>query len=455
MHKIKKGLDIPISGEPVQEISQGKPVDRVALLGSNYVGMRPSMLVSVGDTVKIGQPVFECKKTEGVHYTAPAAGEVVEINRGDKRAFVSLVIRVADSEEQVAFEHFKGGAAPESLSSGSIKSLLLESGLWTALRTRPYSKVPAPDSSADALFICAMDTNPLALDPSVVIEHSRDDFQTGVAVLARLMGDKKVFVCHKSGTQYPLPNMENVESKEFGGKHPAGLVGTHIHFINPVGGGGRTVWHLDYQDVIAVGKLFSSGKLNMERVVSLAGPLVVKPRLVSTRVGAYLSHLVSGELMEEREGVEARAISGSILHGDHATGACAYLGRYHRQVTVIAEGRDRELLGWLSPGVDKYSLKRTFASSLFRNRPLPFNTNRQGSHRSMVPVGCFEKVMPLNILPTQLLRSLVTGDVDTAEKLGCLELDEEDLALCTFVSPGKTDFGPALRDSLSLIEKEG
>ena len=240
---------------------------------------------------------------------------------------------------------------------------------------------------------------------------------------------------------------------EFEGPHPAGLVGTHIHFLDPVGPT-KTVWHLDYQSVIAIGALFTSGKLSVERVVSLAGSMITHPRLVRTRVGASLGDLIRGQV---KDGKEVRVISGSVLFGRQAEGWSDYLGRFSNQVTVIAENREREFMGWINPMGNKFSFLNVLMSSLpkERGRKLSFSTTKYGSPRAIVPVGVFEDVLPMDILPTQLLRYLVVGDTDMAQSLGCLELDEEDLALCTFVDPGKHDFGPVLRTNLTQIEKEG
>lgn len=447
MVHIKRGLDVPISGEPVQTISPAPTTKTVALTGPNFIGMKPSMLVNVGDEVRIGQPLFACKKTEGVVYTSPAGGKVTEINRGEKRAFQTVVIEVSSEESHVNFENFKS-KEPKDLNREEVTSLLVESGLWTALRTRPFSKVPAVGSVPSSIFVNAMDTNPLCADPQVVIDEHSTDFRNGIKVLTQLT-DGKVHLVKKRGSSIEGPNCNDVQVHEFSGVHPAGLVGTHIHFIDPVHSK-KTVWHMGYQDVIAVGKLFATGKLFLERVVSLAGPQVKSPKLLKTRIGANLQDITHGELKEG----ENRVVSGSILNGRMSNAPFFFLGRYDNQVTAVAEGRQREFLGWQMPGFKKFSVTRTYIGKLF-NKKFDMDTNINGSYRAMVPVGVFEKMMPLDMLPTQLLRALLTNDTDLAQQLGCLELDEEDLALCTFASVGKTDFGPVLRQNLTTIEKEG
>ena len=447
MIKIKKGLNLPIAGLPEQQIHDGPAIPFVALLGEEYVGMRPSMLVQEGDKVLKGQPLFEDKKNPGVFFTAPASGTVTAIHRGERRVLQSLVIEV-QGDEQVVFERF----APESLAKlprETVQAQLLASGLWTALRTRPFSKTPQPASTPAAIFVTAMDTNPLAADPQPIIRTNREMFDAGLTLLSRLT-DGKVHVCQAGGGKLGGHPAGQVTFNEFAGPHPAGLVGTHIHFLEPVSLQ-KTVWHLNYQDVIAIGKLFVEGELWTERVIALAGPQVKKPRLIRTRLGASLEVLTAGELAEG----ENRIVSGSVLSGTQAVGPRAWIGRFHLQVTALKEGREKELFGWVMPGADKYSITRTTLGHFLKRKLFNFSTDTNGGERAMVPIGNYERVMPLDILPTMLLRDLLAGDTDSAQALGCLELDEEDLALCTYVCPGKYEYGPVLREVLTRIEQEG
>ena len=446
MITIKKGLDLPISGVPTQVIDDGNTVTKVALLGEEYVGMRPTMHVRVGDDVKKGQILFEDKKNSGVKFTAPASGKVIEVNRGEKRVLQSVVIEVA-GDDQVTFEKFDANKLA-SLPREQVVNQLVESGMWTAFKTRPFSRVPAIDSSTKAIFVTAIDTNPLAANPEVVISEQADAFVAGLDLLSGVT-DGKVYVC-KTGTSLPRSSQGNVEEHVFDGPHPAGLVGTHMHHLFPVNKE-NVAWSINYQDVIALGKLFTTGELFTDRVISLAGPVVNKPRLVRTRMGACLTELANNEMMPG----EVRLLSGSVLSGTQASGPHGYLGRYHVQVSALREGRDKELFGWAMPGKNRFSVTRSFLGHLFSNQLFNMTTSTNGSDRAMVPIGNYEKVMPLDIEPTLLLRDLCAGDNDSAERLGALELDEEDLALCTFVCPGKYEFGPLLRECLDTIVKEG
>ena len=458
VHTIKKGLDLPISGEPVQEIEAAPSATRVALLAQNYQFMKPRMHAAVGDRVKRGQLLFEDRKTDGVRFTSPGAGVVAAINRGDRRSFQSMVIELSDGEREgrptdddfAAFESFVGKEV-SALDADQVRALLVESGQWAGLRTRPFSKIPGPMETCHSIFVTAMDTNPLTADPEVVMAGRQEDFNRGLVALTKLT-DGPVYLCCSPTSTLGGANLAGVQVEHFQGKHPAGLAGTHIHALDPVNRD-KTVWYVGYQDVAAMGALFATGRLDVGRVVALGGPVVKRPRLLATRFGAAIKPLVENEL---HAGVN-RVVSGSVLDGYAARGEVfGFLGRYANQVSCLAEGNERKFLGWLWPGFDRFSVSRAFGSALRgRSARYEFTTTTNGAHRAMVPIGLFEKLMPLDIMPTFLLRSLLMNDLERAEALGCLELDEEDLALCAYVSPGKENFGPALRRNLLEIWKEG
>lgn len=449
MIKLKRGLDVPISGEPTQVVSANSENRRcrsVAVLGIDYIGLKPTMEVKEGEKVKLGQSLFADKKKPKVKFTAPGAGTVSAINRGEKRALISVVIDL-EGDDALTFNAYPQQKL-NSLDREQVVENLLASGLWTALRTRPYSHVADPDSEPASIFVTAMNSSPLAADPAVILAGDEEAFRDGLVVLSHLAN--KIFVCKSPSLSLPDTGCANVYSEDFAGPHPSGLAGTHIHFLDPVSDK-KTVWTIDYQDVIGIGKLFLNGRLNVERVISLAGPQVENPRLVKTRIGANIDELVAGELLDG----DNRIISGSVLSGRAVSGVNAYLGRYHQQVSALREGREREFLSYLRPGVEKHSVMNMFLSKLVANKKFAFTTTTNGSERAMVPTGNFEAVMPLDILPTQLLRALIVGDTEMAQALGCLELDEEDLALCTYVCSGKYEYGALLRDNLTRIEKEG
>jgi Na+-transporting NADH:ubiquinone oxidoreductase subunit A len=444
--QIRKGLDLPISGKPEQKVRQGSLVNHVALVGDDYIGMKPTMLVDVGDRVKTGQLLFSDKKNKGVTFTSPGCGEVIAINRGAKRKFESLVINLA-GEDNIRFLD-PSDLAVESTSPEEIRKLLIDSGMWTSFRTRPYGKIPPVDSSPASLFITAIDTSPLAPNPQVIIALSPEEYQLGLRIVRRLFEEVPTHYCTGRVKLLPAEESSTIEHWSFQGPHPAGLPSTHIHFIDPVHED-RTVWHIGYQDVIALGHLFTTGYLQTEKIVSLAGPAVNNPSLITTRVGASLPELCEQETSQE----SLRILSGSVLSGREATGNYTFLGRYHNQVSLLKESNGRSFCNWLRPGADRFSIKPLFLSALQKQLSLPFNTALWGGKRAIYPLGTYDQVMPLDIIATSLLKALATGDTEKSKDLGCLELIEEDLALCGFVCPGKNEFGTALRQVLTAIER--
>lgn len=454
LHQIRRGLDLPANGAPRGDVEAGAQVSRVALLAADYVGLRPTLRVQVGDAVRRGQLLFEDKKNPGVRYTAIGDGKVVAIHRGERRALLSLVIELTSAERAGRgaggrFESYTG-QHPGAMQRDRVRALLVESGQWVALRQRPFSRVPDPDTAPAAIFVTVVDSHPLAPDPSLALTGREGDFERGLAALGKLT-DGPVYVCTRPGFEVPLPSPGDFRHEQFRGPHPAGTAGLHMHLLTPVSRQ-RTVWWIGYQEVLAIGRLFADGNLDVQRTVALCGPGVERPRVVRTRLGAGLDELTRGALVAG----EQRVISGSAIHGRTAAGeVLGYLGRHHNQVTVLPEDRRREFLGWLAPGLGTHSVTRTFLSTLVPGKTFDFTTSTQGSDRAIVPIGVYERVFPFDMPPSYLLRALASGDVEQAENLGALELDEEDLALCSYVCPGKHDYGSYLRHVLASIEKEG
>lgn len=444
-----RGLDLPILGAPQPRIvGTASLVPRVALLGGDYVGMRPTLAVAEGQRVRRGQLLFEDKKTPGVRYTAPGAGIVTAIHRGERRFMLAVEIRLEGEDGGDADERFETFARAQlaGLTREQVQAQLVAAGEWPAIRTRPFGKVPVPGSVPAAIFVPLIDTQPLAPDPELIVGERVEDFRDGLALLTRLT-DGPVWVCRREGSALPSFAGGQVREESFAGPHPAGNPGTHIHFLDPVHAK-KTVWVVGYQDVVAFGRLFTTGRLHTERVVALAGPQVEDPCLVRVRVGANLDDLTAGRLKPG----DNRIVSGSVLNGRIARGPTAFLGRLANQVSVLREGRERELLGYLSPGRDRHSALNIYLSRWLPGTRFAATTTTNGSERAMVPLGQYEAVMPLDILATPLLRALAVGDTETAQALGALELVEEDLALCSYVCAGKYEYGPILRDNLDRIE---
>jgi len=450
MIKIKKGLNIPINGEPTEDINVSKNCRSVAILGDDYVGMKPTMLVEEGEEVKLGQPLFEDKKNPGVIFTSPAGGKVESINRGERRALQSVVIEISKTEQSVEFNSYSDTEISQ-VSTEEIRKQLIDSGMWTSFRTRPYSKIPNINSLPANLFISALDTQPLSPNPEFIINLKIEDFNFGLKVLRKLL-DCPIHISFGDNSSLPINEDDNINLHTFSGPHPAGLVGTQMHFISPASLSNIN-WSLGYQDVIAIGELFKTGQINVQRIVSIAGPQVVNPSYFQTRLGACTDEITAGELTQR----ENRIISGSVISGREAIGPYAYLGRYHNQISVVAEpnSKDREFMNWLTPGPRKFSKIPLFLSSFFPNKIFKFKALMNGSDRPIVPIGVYEEVLPLKVLPAMLLRNVVLMDTEKIQALGGLELDEEDLSLCSFVCPGKYDFGSLLRAGLTKIELEG
>jgi Na+-transporting NADH:ubiquinone oxidoreductase subunit A len=442
---LKRGLNIPILGSPEQKIYTGQNPKTLAVLGTDFEGLKPKMFIAEGDKVKRGTPLFCHKDFPEIMYVSPCKGHIKSINRGERRTLLSVVIAIENlSDNGINFIELHNKIKPEVK---FIKKCLLDSGLWSSFLTRPYSKVPSPNSEPSSIFITAMDTEPLCPDADLIINNNLDAFKEGVKKIS-LLTKGNVFTCKKKDSPIEI---ENFKTYEFNGPHPAGLAGTHMHFLDPPSIE-KTVWSIGYQDVIAIGKLFISGFLDIERVVSICGPLAKSPRLIKTYMGAALDDLLKNEFLNNDP---CRVISGSVLSGNIAEGALSFLGRYSRQITLIKEDEEKISFGWIKPQPNKFSIMPVLISALRRSKLFNLTSNLNGGRRAMVPTGIFETLMPQDFLPTQLLRSLVVMDTDVAQSLGALELDEEDLALVTFACPAKYEYGSALRDSLKKIEKEG
>ncbi|EBA15382.1 Na(+)-translocating NADH-quinone reductase subunit A [Roseobacter sp. SK209-2-6] len=414
-------------------------------MGSDYLGLKPRLAVQEGDVVAAGTPVFANKDTAAAQVVSPVAGRVKAVNRGARRVLISVEIEV----DPAAAEPVDFSAVGDVTTAEGLAERLCAAGLWTSFLTRPYSKVPDPESRPAALFVTAIESEPLAADAALIIKEQKEAFAAGLKAVA-MLSEGKTYLCQGAGEALPGADLPGVEAASFEGPHPAGLAGTHMHFLEPPTAA-KTVWSIGYQDVIAIGHLLLTGKINSERVIALSGPLVGQPRLLRTIQGASMADLTVGGIDTS---VPARMISGSILSGRAGEGADGYLGRYARQVTVIEEDQKQIPMGWIRPMASKYAVQPVLGS-LFSKKLYALTSNLNGGRRAMVPTGTFEELMPQDFLPTQLLRALLVMDTDQAQALGALELDEEDLGLVGFACPAKYEYGLALRDSLTKIEKEG
>jgi len=414
---IRRGRDIPFPGAPAQALRDGAPVGAVALQGSDFSSLRPFFHVEVGDKVAEGQPILIDRRRPEIAFVSPASGTIVALNRGHRRTLDSVVVRV-NGEQAKTF------SPPRRPDNASVRSLLLESGQWPAFRTRPFERIPDPSAVPAAIFVTAMSTEPLSANAAVVLQPHVEQFKAGLEAI-RHLASGPLFVCRGADPGYPAIDADDqVRVVEFGGPHPAGLPGTHIHFLRPAGRQ-RQVWHICYQDVIAVGHLMQTGRIWTQRVISMAGPAVRAPGLVRTCLGADLNDLLADELTEG----DVNVISGSVLSGRPAH----YLGRYHAQVTALRTRQPER----------KYGITASLAEFL-----------RRCEAASIIPIAAYDNVMPLDIFAVPLLRALSIGDIETAESLGCLELAEDDMQLLSHVCPARLDYGALLRRTLNEIEKQ-
>lgn len=442
---LRKGLTLPITGAPGDGIHDASAVKTVAVVGADYIGLKPRIAVAEGDVVAAGAPIMAHKDTPEAKVVSPVSGRIKAIHRGARRKLLSVEIEV-DAAAATPVDFSTVGDA--STRDGLVERLCA-AGLWTSFRTRPYSKVPESDATPAAIYVNAMDTEPLSADAAVIITDAGDAFAKGLAAVAMLT-EGATYLCQEQGAKIAGADIAGVTAVAFSGPHPAGLAGTHMHFLEPPTAT-KTVWTIGYHDVIAIGRLLETGQIDASRVVALTGPMCANPRLVRTIDGASLTELTAGEIAGE---APVRLVSGSILSGYAGVDAEAYLGRYARQVTVIEEDHKQIPMGWIRPMPSKFSVLPVLGSA-FSKKLFPLTSNLNGGRRAMVPLGTFEQLMPQDFLPTQLMRALLVMDTDEAQKLGALELDEEDLGLIGFACPAKYEYGEALRDSLTKIEREG
>ena len=434
MIRISKGLDLPISGSPSLNISDEPKVSNVALLSNDFVGMKPTMLYKEGDHVKGGEKIFEDKKNIGVSFTSPGSGIIRSINRGDKRKFISIEIELDKDEDLLEFD-----------TSQSFKDLLINSGLWNSFRTRPFNRTPNVNDKPNAIFINCCDTNPLSVDPFNIINYDQELFNLGLnAVCNEFNCD--IYVSYQND-QFIRAN-DSVIYNQFSGPHPSGLTSTHISILNPVNIN-KTVWTLNYQDIISFGYLLKNKILRTTKIISLAGPSVFEPSLIKARINGNIDQITAGKV-----DANSRIISGSVLHGHKSDGVMNYLGFYDSQISAIPDEVNEIFMNWLMPGSNLHSKLNVFLSSFVKPKEFIFNTSIGGGNRAIVPINSYEEVIPMDILVTQLLKSLVVADTEMAIDLGMLELIPEDLALCSYVCPSKYDYSSILMDNLNKVYSE-
>lgn len=445
--RTRKGRNIPLKGQAEKNISDLPLPKRVGIQPKDFRGLNPRVAVKVNDTVKVGTPILTDKVIEGVQVVSPVSGKVVAINRGDKRALIYIVIESDGKQEKISFATFSENQIA-SLDVAKVKTQLLNSGMWVALRQRPFSKIAHPHDTPKSIFVHAMNTEPLAPDYDFILSEYQSVFQVGLDVLTKLTsGDVHLCVDHQAKSS-ALTQAKNVRSHQFSGPHPCGNVSTHIFHIDPIQKG-EIVWYIEAWDVVRIGTLFLTGCYSEEKYVAVTGESAVRRYYAKTVEGAPMQDLLDGCDFEK-----TRCVSGSVLSG-RDVGKQGFVGFYHSQVTAIPEGGRREFLGWMRPGLKKYTFSRTYLSALRSHEEFSLDTGLKGGERAIVLNHIYDDLITLQIPTFFLLRAILSGDIDESEKLGILECDEEDFALCTFACPSKTEVGQIIRHGLDIIEKEG
>lgn len=442
--KLKKGLDIPLEGKPVREVADAPKSEYYALIPDDFHGVIPKIAVKAGDHVDAGTPLMYDKNRPEVKFVSPVSGEVVAVNRGERRKVLDITIKSDNKQTSVDFGKFE----LSGLSGEQVKELLLNAGLFPFIKQRPYDVIANPEVQPRDIFVSAWDSAPLAPDFAFVLKGEENNFQAGLNALKK-MTSGKVYV----GTSAKDPvNMAGVETAIFEGPHPAGNVGVQIQHIAPVNKG-EVVWTISAFDVLLIGRFFNSGKVDFSRMIAVAGSEIVKPMYIRTVLGARLDSILGNNI--KKSNYNQRFISGNVLTGTKVD-PMGYLRAPHSQLTVIPEGDDcNELFGWATPGFDKYSVSHSYFTWLFgRKKDYVLDARLHGGERAIIMSGEYDKVLPMDILPEFLIKATIAFDIDKMESLGIYEVAPEDFALCEFVDTSKLELQKIIRNGLDLLMKE-
>ena len=443
--RLKKGLNINLLGEADKVYASVKPTERYVVKPTDFHGLTPKLAVKVGDKVKAGTTLFFDKYNDKVNFSAPVSGEVIDIVRGAKRKILEVVLK---ADAVIEYEHFISDTA-KSISREQIIDTMLKAGIWPSVRQKPYDIVANPTDMPKAIFISAFNSAPLTIDNDFALYGMDELFQKGLDYITQLSSGKThLNIDGNTNSSTVFTGAKGVVINKISGAHPAGNVGIQVHHIDPINKG-EVVWCLQPQDVIAIARLFTEGKYDVSRIVALAGSQVKKPKYYRTIAGATIANLLTDNIIEG----DNRIISGDILTGQHID-VNGTLGFYDTTITVIEEGKEQEFLGWILPGLHKFSASKTFLSWLNPSKKYTLNANMHGEERAYVMTGEYEKVLPMDIYPTQLIKACMIEDVELMENLGIYEVSPEDLALCEFVCTSKIEVQSIIRHALDLVRKE-
>lgn len=448
--RLKKGFDINLAGKAAPTIGTIDQPEIFAIKPTDFHGIyMPKVVVKEGDTVKAGSVLFHDKKNEQIVFTAPVSGEVVEIKRGEKRKLLEVKILADKTVEYIPFSKYSVSDI-QSLSREKAQAQMLQSGVWTNLVQRPFGIVADPGESPKSIFISAFDSSPLAPDYNILFKGQEQFFQIGIDILKKFTSGAVHVNVHSEREISPVfSQVKGAELNKFSGPHPSGCAGVQIHHIDPINKG-DVVWTINPFGVIQIGKLFINGIYDASRVIALAGSEVKEPQYFKTYTGASIKRIVEGRLKSEN----VRFVSGNVLTGTKIE-KDGSLGFFDHVLTVIPEGNYYEFLGWISPSVKKLSFSRALGlfSFLSPKKEYALDSNIHGEPRAFVQTGVFEKVTPMDILPTYLLKAIIAEDFDEMEELGIYEVIEEDLALCEFVDVSKHNVQEIIREGIELIQQ--
>ena len=446
--KLRKGLDIQLQGAPLPKLIEACGSDTYAVSPGDFEGVVPKLLVREGDSVKAGSPLFFDKGAEQVLFCSPVSGVVSEVRRGEKRKLLAVVVATDGKDESLEFKI----PAPEKASREDVAGVLMSAGLWPMLIRRPYGRIAKVGEWPRAIFVSGFDSAPCGPDMNFVLEGELENLKTGVEVLKRLT-DGKVHLGLKAGTDGVLNKVDNAEQHFFDGPHPAGNVGVQIHHIDPIRKG-DVVWTVDVQNLAIIGRLFKTGRVDMTKIVCMSGPQVVNPYYLRIRGGAEIkSFVMNSNIRPPRKGSGARIVCGSALSG-RATTRDEFMDFYANQITVVEEGDYYEFFGSFTPNLDKFSVSRTFLSWICPRKKYRLDTNVNGGARPILMTGIWEKYLPMDIHPMYLVKACIAGNIDKMEALGIYEVLPEDMALCEFVDPSKTEVQEAIQNGINLMIKE-
>ena len=443
--RLKKGLNINLLGEADKVYASVKPTKRYVVKPTDFHTLTPKLAVKVGDKVKAGTILFFDKYNDKVNFCAPVSGEVIDIVRGAKRKILEVVL---EADAVIEYEQFNTDTA-KNISRVQIIDTMLKAGIWPFVRQKPYDIVANPTDMPKAIFISAFNSAPLTIDNDFALYGLDELFQKGLDYITQLTSGKThLNIDGNTNPATVFTGAKGVEINKISGAHPSGNVGIQVHHINPINKG-EVVWYLEPQDVIAIARLFTEGKYDVSRIVALAGSQVKKPKYYRTIAGATISNLLADNITEG----DNRIISGDILTGQHIE-VNGTLGFYDTTITVIEEGKEQEFLGWILPGLHKFSASKTFLSWLTPSKKYTLNANMHGEERAYVMTGEYEKVLPMDIFPAHLIKACMIEDIELMENLGIYEVSPEDFALCEFVCTSKIEVQTIIRNALELVRKE-